>query len=49
MVKAVLFEVQGGEDRFPAGSRALLRWFQRGRNRLGRIKKCSRSAIGTVV
>ena len=49
MVKAVLFEVLGGEDRFPAGPRALLRWFQRGRNRLGRIKKCSRSAIGTVV
>ena len=27
------------EDRFPAGLRALLRWFQIGRNRLGRIKK----------
>ena len=39
MVKAVLFEAQGGEDRFPAGPRALLRWFQSGRNRLGRIKK----------
>ena len=39
MVKAVLFEVQGDEDRFPGGPRALLRWFQRGRNRLGRIKK----------
>ena len=39
MVKATLFEVQGGEDRFPAGPRALLRWFQRGRKRLGRIKK----------
>ena len=49
MVMAVLFEVQGGEDRFPAGPRALLRWFQRGRNRLGRVEKRSRSAIGTVV
>ena len=39
MVKAVLFEAQGGEDRFPAGPRALLRWLQSGRNRLGRIKK----------
>ena len=39
MVKAVLFEAQGGEDAFPAGARALLRWFQSGRNRLGRIKK----------
>ena len=28
-----------GVDRFPAGPRALLRWFQSGRNRLGRIKK----------
>ena len=35
----MLFEAQGGEDRFPAGPRALLRWFQIGRNRLGRIKK----------
>ena len=49
MVKAVLFEAQGGEDRFPAGLRALLRWFQSGRNRLSRIKKYRRSAIGTVV
>ena len=38
MVKPVLFEAQGGEDRFPAGPRSLLRWFQSGRNRLGRIK-----------
>ena len=38
MVMAVLFEVQGGEDRFPAWPSALLRWFQRGRNRLGRVK-----------
>ena len=28
-----------GEDRFPAGPRALLRWFQSGRNRLGGIMK----------
>ena len=28
-----------GEDRFPVGPRALLRWFQSGRNRLGRMKK----------
>ena len=28
-----------GEDRFPAGPQALLRWFQSGRNRLGRMKK----------
>ena len=28
-----------GEYRFPAGPRALLRWFQSGRNRLGRMKK----------
>ena len=39
IVKAVLYEAQGGEDPFPAGPRALLRWFQSGRNRLGRIKK----------
>ena len=28
-----------GEDRFPAGPRAFLRWFQSARNRLGRMKK----------
>ena len=28
-----------GQDRFPAGPRASLRWFQSGRNRLGRMKK----------
>ena len=28
-----------GEHRFPAGPRALLRWFQSRRNRLGRMKK----------
>ena len=49
MVMAVLFEALGGEDRFPAGPRALLRWFQSGRNRLSGIKKWGRSAIGTVV
>ena len=38
-----------GEDRVPAGPGALLRWFQSGRNRLGRMKKCSCSAIGAVV
>ena len=27
------------EDRFPAGPRALLRWFQSERNQLGRMKK----------
>ena len=49
MVKAVLFEAKRGEDRFPAGPRALLRWSQNGRNRLGRIKKFGRPAIDTVV
>ena len=28
-----------GDDRFPVGPRAVLRWFQSGRNRLGRMKK----------
>ena len=28
-----------GEDRFSVGPQALLRWFQSGRNRLGRMKK----------
>ena len=28
-----------GEDRFPAGLQAFSRWFQSGRNRLGRMKK----------
>ena len=28
-----------GEDRLPAGPRPLLRWFQSGRNRIGRMKK----------
>ena len=31
MVKAVVHQAQGGEDRFPAGARALLSWFQSGR------------------
>ena len=30
----------GGEDRFPAGPRALLSWFQSGRNRL--LGSCNR-------
>ena len=32
-----------------ASGKPALRWFQSGRNRLSRIKKCRRSAIGTVV
>ena len=35
MVKAVVYEAQGGEGRFPAGPRALLSWFQSGRKRSG--------------
>ena len=35
MVKAVVYEAQGGEDRFPAGPGALLRWFQSGRKGSG--------------
>ena len=35
MVKAVLDQAQRGEDRFPAGPRALLSWFQSGRKGLG--------------
>ena len=31
MVKAVLRQAQKGEDRFPAGPRSLLSWFQGGR------------------
>ena len=37
MVKAVVYEAQVGEDRFPAGSSALLRWFQSGRNRIRKL------------
>ena len=39
MVKAAVRQAQGGEDRSPAGPRALLSWFQSGRNRLGGMKK----------
>ena len=35
MVKAVVHQAQGGEDRFPAEPRALLSWFQSGRKGLG--------------
>ena len=35
MVKAVVHQRQGAEDRFPAGPRALLSWFQSGRKGLG--------------
>ena len=31
MVKAVVYEGKGGEDRFPAGPRVLFSWFQSGR------------------
>ena len=31
MVKAGVRQAQGGEDRFPAGPRALLSWIQSGR------------------
>ena len=36
---AVVLDASKGEDRFSAGPRALLRWFQSGRNRIGRMKK----------
>ena len=35
MLKAAVHQAQGGEDRFPAGPRALLSWFQSGRKGLG--------------
>ena len=35
MFKAVVRHAQGGEDRFPAGPRALLSWFQSGKKGLG--------------
>ena len=35
MVEAVVHEAQECEDRFPAGTRALLSLFQSGRNGLG--------------
>ena len=34
MVKAVVHQGQGGENRFPAGPKALLSWFQSGRKGL---------------
>ena len=37
MVKAVVHQAQGGEDRFPAGPRALLSWFQSRRKGLGSV------------
>ena len=35
MVKAVVHQAQGSEDRFPTRPRALLSWFQSGRKGLG--------------
>ena len=35
MVKTVAHQAQGGEDRFSAGPRVLLSWFQSGREGLG--------------
>ena len=35
MVKVVVHQAQGGKDRFPAGPRALLIWFESGRKGLG--------------
>ena len=37
MVKAVVHQAQGGEDRFPAGPRALLSWFKSGRRRIRKL------------
>ena len=37
MVKAVVYEAQGGEDRFPAVSRERLSWFQSGRKRIRKL------------
>ena len=34
MVKAVVHQAQKSEDRFPAGPRSLLSWFQGGRKGL---------------
>ena len=39
MVKAVIHQAQGGEDRFPAGPRALLSCFPSGRKGL---ESCNR-------
>ena len=35
VVKALVHQAEGGKDRFPAGPRALLIWFQSGRKGLG--------------
>ena len=35
MVKAVVHQAQGGEDRLPDGPNALLSWFQSARKGLG--------------
>ena len=35
MVKVVVHQAQGSKDRFPAGPRALLIWFESGRKGLG--------------
>ena len=37
MFKAVLFEAQGGENRFPAAPLALLSWFKSVTKGLGRV------------
>ena len=39
MVKAVVYQARGGEDRFPAGLKALLSYFQSGRKGL---ESCNR-------
>ena len=53
MVEAVIHQDQGSEDRFPAGPRALLSWFQSGRKGLGtcnrfEYKLISRSFRSTI-
>ena len=39
MVKVVVHQGQGGKDRFPAGPRALLVWFESGRKGLGSVNR----------
>ena len=39
MVKVVVYEAQGGEDRFPAEPRALLSWFQSERKSIRKFCK----------
>ena len=39
MVKVVVHQGQGGKDRFPAGPRALLIWFESGRKGLGSVNR----------